>query len=167
VAANKEQTVPHDDEQAVATAYHEAGHAVAALALDRPVVKVSILADRDKAGICFFGKAVFRPSEDWLEREVLISLAGMAAEARKTGEYDRDAAGRDLRYARGLAIQRAGSERQAERLERRLLAKAEHLLDREANWAAVERIAAELLRAGEISGRQARHLYEECVRRQE
>jgi DNA-binding CsgD family transcriptional regulator len=61
--------------EAVATAYHEAGHAVAALALDRPVHKVSIRPDRDKAGICAFGKAVFRPSEDWLEREVLIALA--------------------------------------------------------------------------------------------
>src|SRR5262249_8435380 len=79
--------------------------------LDRPVVKVSILADRDRAGICFFGKSVFRPSEDWLEREVLIALAGLAAEARQTGEYNRDAAARDLRYARGLAIQRAGNER--------------------------------------------------------
>src|SRR5262245_5781087 len=150
-----------------ATAYHEAGHAVAALALDRPVVKVSIRADRDRLGICAFGKSVFRPSEDWLEREVLIALAGMAAEARHTGTYDRGGAGRDLLYARKLAVQRAGNERQAERLERRLLAKAENLLDRGANWRAVERIAAELLRAGEMSGRQARHLYEECLRQEE
>ena len=156
--------IPEPPAEDVATAYHEAGHAVAALALDRPVVKVSILADRDRAGICFFGKAVFRPSEDWLEREVLIALAGMAAEARQTGEYNRDAAARDLRYARGLAVQRAGNERQAERLERRLLSKAEHLLEREVHWRAVERIAAELLRAGAISGRQARHLFEECLR---
>src|SRR3954451_16442176 len=89
-------------EQDEATAYHEAGHAVAALALDRPVVKVSIRADRDRLGICAFGKAVFRPSQDWLEQEVLIALAGMAAEARHTGTYDRAGAGRDLLYARKL-----------------------------------------------------------------
>jgi ATP-dependent Zn protease len=150
-----------------ATAFHEAGHAVAALALDRPVVRVSIRPNRDELGICAFGKAVFRPSEDWLEREVLIALAGMAAEAKRTGEYDREAAGRDLRYAGKLALQRAGSGRQAERLERRMLARVENLLERPANWAAVESIAAELLRSGEMSGRQARHLYEECLRRQE
>jgi ATP-dependent Zn protease len=161
--AEREQPTP----EGVATAYHEAGHAVAALALDRPVVKVSIRPDRDRLGICFFGKAVFRPSEDWLEREVLIALAGLAAEAKRTGEYQREAAGRDLRYARGLSLQRAGSQRQAERLERRLLSKAEHLLDRRANWRAVERIAEALLQSGEISGRQARHLYEECVRQEE
>src|SRR4051794_39535522 len=128
-----------------ATAYHEAGHAVAALALDRPVVKVSIEPDRERAGICAFGKSVFRPSEDWVEREMLIALAGLAAEARHTGEYDHDAAERDLRYARSLSRGRAGNERQAERLERRLLSKVEHLLAREENWQAVERIATELL----------------------
>jgi hypothetical protein len=147
-----------------ATAYHEAGHAVVALALDRPVIKVSILAHREALGICAFGKAVFRPSEDWLEREVLIALAGMAAEAKHTGEYDREAAGRDLRYARKLSLQRAGNERQAERLEKRLLSKTEHLLEQEENWQAVEKIAAALLREGQISGRQARHLYEESLR---
>jgi ATP-dependent Zn protease len=147
-----------------ATAYHEAGHAVAALALDRPVKKVSIKPDRDRMGICAFGKAVFRPSQDWLKREVLIALAGMAAEAKHTGEYDREAAGRDLIYARGLAIERAGNARQAERLQRRMLSKVEHLLEHEANWRAVQRIAKALLEQTEISGRQARHLYDECVR---
>lgn len=153
--------------QDVATAYHEAGHAVAALALGRPVVKVSIRPDRDRLGICAFGKAVFRPTQDWLEREVLIALAGMAAEARRTGAYDRAAAGRDLLYARGLAIQRAGSAKQAERLERRMLSKVENLLDDEENWLAVERIAEELLKQQEISGRQAKHIYERCVREME
>ncbi len=141
------------------TAYHEAGHAVAALALGRQVDHVSVLPGRDFLGTCEFKKAVFRPSEDWLEREILISLAGLAAEARLTGEYAHDAAGRDLQYVRRLAVQRAG-ERRAERLERRLLAKVEHLLAQEGNWRGVELIAAELLRCGEISGRTARHLFE-------
>src|SRR3954447_26805836 len=91
-----------------ATAYHEAGHAVMALALGRPVAGVSVRAAREHLGICEFGKAVFRPSEDWLEREILISLAGLAAEARHTGEYSWDAASRDNDYAEDLARQRAG-----------------------------------------------------------
>lgn len=147
-----------------ATAYHEAGHAVMALALGRPVAGVSILPGREFLGTCAFGKAVFRPSEDWLEREILIALAGAAAEARRTGEYAWDAAARDQRYAEGLALQRAGAARQAQRLIRRMLSKAEHLLGREGAWRAVERLAAELMRLGEISGRTARHLYEECQR---
>jgi ATP-dependent Zn protease len=147
----------HDE----ATAYHEAGHAVVALVLGRPVQRVSIMPDRETAGQCEFGKSVFRPSEDWLEREILISLGGIAAEARHTGDYAWDGAARDEQYVRRLAVQRAG-ERQAARLQRRLLAKAENLLSKAGHWQAVERIAAELLQRGEISGRTARHLFEQA-----
>jgi ATP-dependent Zn protease len=144
-----------------AVAYHEAGHAVLALLLGRPVQEVSILPDREALGRCAYGKAVFRPSEDWLEREILIALGGIAAEARHTGAYAWDGAGRDQQFVRGLAVQRVGVKK-AERYERRLLAKAEHLLARAGTWQAVERIAAELLRRGTISGRTARHLYDEA-----
>jgi ATP-dependent Zn protease len=142
-----------------ATAFHEAGHAVVALALGRPIHRVSVLPDGQFLGLCLFGKGVFRPSEDWLEREILIALGGIAAEARHTGNYAWDGAARDQQYVRRLAEQRAG-ERQAERLERRLLAKTEHLLAQERHWRAVELIAAELLQRGVISGRTARHLFD-------
>jgi ATP-dependent Zn protease len=142
-----------------ATAFHEAGHAVVALALGRPIHRVSVLPDGQFLGLCQFGKSVFRPSEDWLEREILIALGGIAAEARHTGNYAWDGAARDQQYVRRLAEQRAG-ERQAERLERRLLAKTEHLLAQERHWRAVELIAAELLQRGVISGRTARHLFD-------
>jgi ATP-dependent Zn protease len=147
-----------------ATAYHEAGHAVMALALGRPVDRVSVRPSKELLGVCHFRKPVFRPSEDWVEREILIALAGLAAEARHTGTYARAEADRDLQYAADLALERAGSAKQAARLERRMLAKAEHLLAQDGNWRAVERLAAELLRKGEISGRAARHFYEECQR---
>lgn len=141
-----------------ATAYHEAGHAVVALILGKPVLQVSILPDRETLGICQFGKSSERPTEDWLEREMLIALGGIAAEAKFTGVYAWAGAGQDLVYVRKLAISRAGEQR-AERLERRLLAKAEHLLSNEEHWRAVELIAAELIRLGTISGRAARHFF--------
>lgn len=146
-----------------ATAYHEAGHAVVALVLDRPVHRVSIQTDRERLGACHFGKSVVRPSEDWLEREILIALAGLAAEARFTGNYAWEGAARDQQYAHRLAVQRAG-ERQAERLLRRLLAKVEHLLAQEEHWRAVEQIAAALLQHGVISGRTARHLFDHALK---
>ncbi len=141
------------------TAYHEAGHAVVALALGRPVQQVSILPDRELLGVCKFGKSVHRPAHDWLEREILIALGGLAAEARHTGSYNWGGADRDRQSVRRLAILRAG-ERQAERLERRLLSKVEHLLAQEGHWLAVQLIVAELLRCGVISGRAARHLFD-------
>jgi len=147
---------PHDE----ATAYHEAGHAVLALVLGRQVHRVSVLPNHKHLGQCEFRKGVFRPSEDWLEREILITLGGIAAEARHTGNYALDMATHDQEYVRRLAVQRAGN-RQAERLQRRLLAKVEHLLAKEGHWRAVQLIALELLRCGKISGRAARHLFDQ------
>jgi ATP-dependent Zn protease len=143
------------------TAYHEAGHAVIALALGRAVDRVTIVPDQQHAGLCEFHKGSVRPSEDWLEREILIALGGIAAEARHTGTYAWDGAARDEQVVRNLTVQRAG-ERRAGRLQRRLLAKVEHLLAREDHWRAVEIIAAELVRLGTISGRTVRHLFEQA-----
>lgn len=145
-----------------ATAYHEAGHAVVALALGRPVHRVSVLPNRDRLGQCEFRKANYRPSDDWIETEILIALGGMAAEAAHTGEYAREEAARDLRYARKLMLHRA-SERQLDRYEKRMLSKVENLLADDGCWRAVELIAAELLRLGVISGRAATHLYERAA----
>jgi hypothetical protein len=141
------------------TAYHEAGHAVAALILGRPVAWVSVRPDRKFLGVCAFGKSVFRPSEDWVEREAVIALAGPAAEAGLTGEIDWLAAAHDRDYAFDLARGRVGHSRRAERLVKRWLARADHLLGRPEAWEAVERIAAELVQLEEISGRAARHLF--------
>jgi len=152
---------PHDEQ---ATAYHEAGHAVLALLLERTVQHVSILPNREHLGICEFGKGSVRRSEDWLEREILIALGGIAAEARLTGDYAWDGAARDQKYVERLAVQRAGESR-ADKLQRRLLAKAEHHLADEGAWLAVELIAAELLRVKEISGRTALHLFERAMAR--
>jgi hypothetical protein len=141
------------------TAYHEAGHAVTALALGRLVHRVSVLPGDTFLGRCEFGKGAPRPSEDWLEREILIALGGIAAESKHTGNYAWDAAARDLVSVRRLLVQRFG-ERRAERFKRRLLAKTENLLADEGHWKAVKLIAAALVRLGTISGRAARHLFD-------
>jgi hypothetical protein len=146
-----------------ATAYHEAGHAVVALCLGRPVHRVSVLPNHLRLGQCEFGKGRFKPSEDALEREILISLAGLAAEARHTGTYELDAANHDLRYVRRLVLERK-SERAAPRYEERCLSKVEAMLADDATWRAVELIAAELLAHGVISGRAARHLFDRAAR---
>jgi len=146
---------PHDP----ITAYHEAGHAVVALCLGRPVHRVSVLPNRDRLGQCEFGKGRFKPTEDALERECLIALAGLAAEARHTGKYQLEGANQDLRYVRRLVLERK-SERAAPRYEERLLSKVEAMLGDDETWRAVELIAAELLKHGVISGRAARHLFE-------
>lgn len=151
----------------IATAYHEAGHAVIALTLGRPVSRVSVQPGQQRLGHCEIQKGTFRQSKDALETEILILLGGPAAEARHTGRYDWNGASQDLRGVRRLSEQRAASQRQVERLERRCLDKAEHLLNQPAIWSAVELIANELLRCTTISGRSARHFFDQTVTRAE
>ena len=141
------------------TAYHEAGHAVIALQLGRSVQRVSILPKLQTLGRCEFQQGKPRPNEDWIEREILISLAGLAAEAKHTGHYAWEGAAQDLQAVKRLVTQRAG-ERQAERMQKRLLSKVEHMLEQPETWRAVELIAAELLRSETISGRAVVHLVE-------
>src|SRR5215208_4289318 len=105
---------PHDE----VTAFHEAGHAVIALALGRTIHKVSVLPNRERLGECRFGKGNARATDDWLEREILIALGGPAAEARHTGTYALDEAKEDLRFVRRLALERK-SDRAVERYEQR------------------------------------------------
>lgn len=150
-----EQPQSHDE----VTAYHEAGHAVIALALGRTIHKVSVLPNRERLGECRFGKGDARATDDWVEREILISLGGMAAEARHTGTYATAEAKHDLRFVRKLAMARK-SNRAVERYEERMLSKVEYMLNDDGTWKAVQLIAAELVKHGAISGRAARHLYE-------
>jgi ATP-dependent Zn protease len=147
----------------IVTAYHEAGHAVVALALGRTIHKVTVLPNRDRLGEVRFNKGAAKPTDDWIEREILIALGGLAAEARHTGTYEMDAAAQDLRFVRRLASERK-SDRQVERYEQRMLDKVEYMLADEGHWKAVELIAAELMARGEISGRAARHLFELATR---
>lgn len=149
------------------TAYHEAGHAVIAMAVGRPLHKVTIAANRNRLGLCHVQKGRARASKDWLEDEILILLAGMAAESQLSGAYNLGGAQQDLKMARRLAIMRAGNEQQAERLERRLLTKTEHLLTDEGHWNAVQDIAKDLLERETISGRAALHWFNQAVAKAE
>lgn len=151
-----------------ATAFHEAGHAVMALVCGRPVHKVSIAPGKMQVGgyrlgRCDLKKGRTRASKDALEDEILILLAGMVAESMISGNYCEQSAASDLLAARKLISGRASSPRQAERLERRLLDKTEHLLSDAGNALAVRRIAQELVEKTEISGRAVLHFYTQAV----
>lgn len=146
-----------------ATAYHEAGHAVVAVLLGKAVHRVSVVPKWTWAGKCEFGPGQHKRAESWIEREVLVSLAGLAAEARHTGSYDRVGAARDLLFVRQTLRHRTTS-RGWERLERRMLSKVEAMLADDVAWNAVTRIAEALLQHGTISGRMVQHLVAEAER---
>jgi hypothetical protein len=137
------------------------------LALGRNVERVSILPNQLRLGQCELKKARVKAAHDPIEVDILILLGGVAAEARYMGEYSWAGAQQDLRAVRARTSQRANGEKQVARLERRLLDKVEHLLADPAVWRATELIAAELLRCTTISGRAARHLFDQAAAQKE
>ena len=155
------------DPELVATAFHEAGHAVAAVSLGRMIQKVSIIPARlpiggQRLGACEFKKGRTKAAKDWLEDEVLILLAGMVAESHFTNKYCPRGAAQDLAAVRRLLATRAKNERQLERLERRMLDKAEHLLAASQLATAIRHVAQELVTQKTISGRAVRHFYDQA-----
>ncbi len=151
--------------QRTATAYHEAGHAVMALSIGRPVQKVTVMPRKTpsgsvRLGVCEMQKGRSKSSKNWIDDDVLILFAGMVSEARFTGQYCRQGASQDLRDIKRLLLHRARDERQLERVQKRLLAKAEHLLNEQGNALAIELIARELIEKGSISGRAVRHFFD-------
>lgn len=166
------ETVPEATDprvrELVATAYHEAGHAVMATILGRNIQKVTIKAGQIQTGgvrlgVCELATGRRRSSHDALEDEVLILLAGMVAEAKFTGRYCQLGAAQDLRHAANLLRDRAGSEDQVERLQRRMLDKTEHLLSELAHSQAITSVAKELIERTTISGRSVRHIVSQSV----
>ncbi len=156
--------------QLMATAYHEAGHAVMAILLGRGVHKVTIAAGKllgggSRLGICEMKKGRSKATKDALEDDVLVLLAGMVAEARFTGEYCQSSAEGDLRAVNRLLQTRASTERQLVRLQRRMLEKAEYLLDDAGHARAVAEIARELTQKTTLSGRGVKHLFDQATSR--
>jgi ATP-dependent Zn protease len=150
------------DEARIATAYHEAGHAVMAISLGRNIQIATILpaqmtVNSRRLGAVKLQKGRSKSSRDPLEDEVLILFAGMVAESHVTGKYCQQGAASDLRAVGRLLQTRVNTEKQFEKLQRRLLEKTEHLLSDNIHRPAVEAVAKSLLEKQSISGRLVRH----------
>lgn len=163
-----EQTL--EQARLLATAYHEAGHAVMAISLGRLVKKVTIEPAKlqrgtFRLGACELQKGRTKAAKDWIEDEVLILFAGMVAEARFTGKYCPLGARQDLVAINRLLQDRAHTEKQMERLHRRLLDKTEHILWDEKHAEAIEVITQELIEKTTISGRSVRHLFNQTMQK--
>lgn len=151
----------------IATAYHEAGHAVMAIIVGRPIEKVTIVPAKlqtggGRLGQCKMQKGRSKPTKDAIEDDVLILLAGMVAESHATGHYSQSGAGSDLRMVERILSNRAKNERQLERMIQRTLDKTEHLLADDIAAKAIALIARDVLERETISGRAVRHLYDQA-----
>ena len=173
VQSNKQTNsgTPPDSPDRIATAYHESGHAVVAISLGRQVRKATINKANLQTGGVRLGAVMFekgrsKPTDDWLEDEVIILLAGMVAESSFTGRYCEQGAAVDLRAVDRLLNSRVRTERQLDKLRQRLINKTEHLLSDPAHAMAVKAVAKELLAKSEVSGRLVRHHLNQAIAQQ-
>jgi len=160
-----EQPEPQIDAQLIATAYHEAGHAIVALSLGRAVEKCTIVRNSIRLGAVRLGKGRGQRQQDFFEIEAMILLGGLVSEAKHTGKINWGGAQQDLRSLRRLTLARVSTDQQIERLERRLLDKTTHHLEQPGLWEAIEVVVAELIKQQAISGRSVRHLFDETMKR--
>ena len=142
------------DNRKLATAYHEAGHAVAAFHLGAALGKVSIKADPEDGslGRChtplpkwFNPDDIDARTHEWVRKHVVISLAGRAAEKLLTGRNNNAGARGDLQYATKLALYVTGSNESAGAYLRWLTLEAGNLVNCEVQKVAIEAVARELL----------------------
>jgi len=141
-----------------------------AISLGRTIQKLTIAPGKPqfggaRLGHCEIQKGRRKSSHDPLEDDCLILLAGMVAESLVTGQYCESGAASDLRDVANLICTRAASPRQHETLQRRILAKTEHLLADDAHVEAIRIIAHELLEKTTISGRSVRHHFNQAQQR--
>lgn len=157
-----------------ATAYHEAGHAVASLALGRGVRRVSIVPDLAAGTLGLatnHGLPSFRPdvrddapTQAKAEREILILLAGPAAEERFTGRRNRaGAAGDHAAAAAALALSLCGDEDEASAFLAWLVIRGRNLIAAPGQWIRVAALARALVDRRELSGAEVRRVCVEAM----
>jgi hypothetical protein len=146
------------DSDAVAAAYHEAGHAVAAFLYGREFADVSIVSDDDLSGPCgvteAFEHVLSLVDEGWdtpsdlasVRNGLVVVLAGLSAEERLSGEPVASGDEYDSQMAERMveALPSDGSASVDEYLDAARAA-ADRLWDRPRAWTAVRAIADALI----------------------
>lgn len=149
------------------TAYHEAGHAVAAYLLRKRFRYVTIRQDGDYEGHMRHPRSEAYEqarSRAALERDIMVSLAGGAAIRVLTGRQDRIGAWCDRHKAMELAEETCGSRRECEAFVSWLSTRVEGMLRSQANWHAVETLAEELMLQESIGRQKAMHIIRSAKR---
>ena len=144
----------HDDR--VATATHEAGHAVVARLLGLQFKSVTIVASESALGCVSFDPppSWFTPDTEWNDdirrlahAFIVVSLAGPVAESTLTG-HDRPLVGswdHDYSNIAELLLRTSGSAERASQLNDELLTRTRDTLSDSTVWRAVQHLAAVLL----------------------
>lgn len=134
-----------------ATAYHEAGHAVAAWRQGLKFKRVTIKPDADSLGHVLKGfPKWFRPDNDQsdrvrlhAERHIIMDFAGQLAEAKFRGRRPRYGMGADNQNAVDMALYLCGSQKAVEAFLRFCWCVSQEFVN--GRWGKIEALAAALL----------------------
>lgn len=156
------------------TAYHEAGHAVAAFLYGRRFLKISIIFDEKDFSL---GRVIY-PITYWkgfapdgfksntrmrIEEEILKVFAGEVAEGLFSGRLNWRSSREHLTSAKKLARYVCGSQAEADAFVDWLWKREIHLMKDPPRRAAVQALAEELLQKKEIGYQEARQIIEKAM----
>jgi len=156
------------------TAYHEAGHAVAAYVRHLRFTSISIIPYRGTLGRCEFSETPvvidlqsrrLGQARRRVETLIIVSLAGVIAECLLTGRNNWRGAHADLHDAAHYASHVTGSEDELGAYVRWLWEHTRMLLAAPPCWLAVRELAAALLEDQRIGERRARAIISEAIER--
>jgi hypothetical protein len=140
-------------------AYHEAGHAIMARYLgSRPVVELALAPRPGVAGVCRYGPPQLADAALQARHDILVHVAGRAAERRLLGCEPQRPMLSDARQAMELARTLAASEPGARHLVVRSYSRACELFAGVELWWKVEAVAEALFARRRLDGRQVEHL---------
>ena len=161
-------------------AYHEAGHAVAAMALEVGVDRVSVVGDYDTLGMIVLAqgwphlRAGFDPHEPkdrrLAENWILLALAGEFAEAEHVGrhpDFSRPGSLWDYEHAEALAkhlLSRPGSDDASFEM---MKSQAHQFVREPLRWRQITAVANDLARLGELNRSQLEQIMGEIAARSE
>ena len=150
------------------TAYHEAGHFVAAYVGRRsPAIRRPSIVPRGDTleHVLPFPTPSFRPDVDPPLQQVVdiivIYLAGSAAEKRFGGRFDHEGSAQDYSRAVSLGMHVVTADRELELFVNWLDERAAEVID--VHWWAVIGVAKELLRRKKMTGKEAREVIDDLT----
>lgn len=144
-------------EPQIHAAYHEAGHAVAAIAHGFELSDVSIVPSGRFLGTCLIDWDVPLVSGRAVESALVVILAGDAA-AQRVGVPAGDGADDDSKIVSRVLRRITPGPREASNLLNRLRRQADRFFERDAAWDACCSLANELFVRGQVPGDEALHI---------
>lgn len=148
----------------LATAHHEAGHAVAAIELQLRLQDVTIVPADDCLGCCRVQWLASLPGvlsecsvvqRNWIERRMIYTLCGNAAERKFLGRSIRRGSGADFSQIADLAML-VEHPKTWDAYVAYLWARAAVLVDHEFTWRFIQAVADELLARKTLTGSEVR-----------